>query len=291
MVPNEFGMKVKPNVTNGLGLTLTNAEPPTFLNKKVLIAGKGNETSSISFDDITLRGFHTFSCNPVTDKISSFQNNFGADCMDVCYETVRALRSIDEIKVLEEDDRYWPFYISMFVLMPIVCICFVVQACYIYDGDENLVKTYSEPIMNTCKVFDLCSDWAFRLISLESSRFTETSTMGYFQDNTFKDVQKASLAFCIIGTILVIIELSCKTGGIDPAMQALITSFVVVFEDIPQLSLCGVYLSAMLDDQGFSASDDLLTTLSIVLSSISLVFNIIMIIYNCRDGGPSFSNA
>merc|ERR1711935_1083320 len=109
----------------------------------------------------------------------------------------------------------------------------------------------------------------------------------------YEGVQKASLAFCIIGTLLVISEWygigvvrkdTVLWGMNNQQIRANIGIFVIILEDIPQLSLCGVYLNGMhtdeLDDSadGFQISDDPLTGLSLILSSFSFVYNVVTVI-------------
>jgi hypothetical protein len=135
---------------------------------------------------------------------------------------------------------------------------------------------------------------AFYAVSLHSARFTETSLMGYFRENTFKAVQKASLGFCIIGTILMWSESyaigflgkdSRLMGMNQHTMRSIIGAGVLVLEDIPQLCLCGVYLNALIDEGStFKASDDPLTSLSLVLSSLSFVYNFFTCISQYRKG-------
>jgi hypothetical protein len=57
----------------------------------------GVKNRAFTLSDITLNGTYTYSCNPITDAISSFTNNYAEPCMDVCHETVKMLRSIEEI--------------------------------------------------------------------------------------------------------------------------------------------------------------------------------------------------
>lgn len=247
----------------------------------VQVGAKGKEID-ITLTDITMQGKYAFSCNAVTDDIDTFTDNSANDCMDICHETVKTLRSLEQIMVLEEQNTYNPFYIAMGVIVPFFFL-------FCLAGTQELTPAF----VLTCKVFDWMSDWAFYAVSLHSPRFTEQSTFGSYRDDTYEGVQKASLAFCIIGTLLVISEWygigfvrknTVLWGMNNHQIRANIGIFVIIFEDIPQLSLCGVYLNGMhsdeLDDSadGFQISDDPLTGLSLILSSFSFVYNVVTVI-------------
>jgi hypothetical protein len=277
---------------NGDAIYLNGSITPQFTKSvggwgAVEVGAKGSAKTPILLSDITLNGKHTFSCNSVTNEISSFQfiidrfdANFNHPCMDVCHETVKMLRTLEDIQIVEENDTYTPFYISMAVLIPIYFLC-----CLITTSDgKDICDALYEPLVLTCKFFDWASDWAFMAVSLRSARFTETSTMGYYQDNTYQQVQKASLVFCIFGTVLVFAEsyaigaMGSETRLFDMnkyTLRSLIGIGVIILEDIPQLSLCGVYLNAMHQEVAFKASSDPLTFISILLSSISLLYNLV----------------
>jgi hypothetical protein len=188
----------------------------------------------------------------------------------------------------------------MAVLIPIFFLICLLSNC---DEDKSCCALLNDPFVLTCKVFDWCSDWAFMAVSLRSARFTETSTMGYFQDNTYKQEQRASLTFCIFGTILVIAE-SYAIGAMGSetvlwgynkhTLRCIIGVCVILLEDIPQLSLCGVYLNALHSEVAFKPSADPLTFLSILLSSLSFVYNsytVVKMYYKgkAKDAGETFN--
>lgn len=135
--------------------------------------------------------------------------------------------------------------------------------------------------------------------------------MGQFREDTYGKVQNASLAFCIIGTFLVVAEWYAikfipkkATGPVVCGLnrhqiRANVGFFVILFEDIPQLALCGVYLNGMYKEEagGFSVSKDPLTFLSILLSSFSFLYNLQSAVRQRIKGsamendGPEFSSA
>jgi hypothetical protein len=129
---------------------------PTSINY-VEVGVKGKE-STITLDAVTLNGRYAFACNAVTDDVDSFTNNGAADCMDVCHETVKQLRTLEAIQLLEENDTYTPFYIAMGVLIPfwfLLCLC----CNYSNYEDPECWQVLSPSLVLTCKVFDWASDW------------------------------------------------------------------------------------------------------------------------------------
>lgn len=147
-----------PDVNNGTSVTEINT---------VQVGAKGSEID-ITLDDITLMGKYTFSCNPVTDDVASFTDNYGAGCMDVCHETVKTLRSLPVMMVLEENDTYTPFYTAMGVIVPLFFLCCCITSLgSIEDGGEDEWRQQKLAIMDafvlTCKLFDWMSDWAYVL--------------------------------------------------------------------------------------------------------------------------------
>ena len=115
--------------------------------------------------------------------------------------------------------------------------------------------------------------------------FTERSSMGIYgvtaAAGSYHHVQKASLAFCIIGTMLVVAEWygigfidehAYLCGMNNHHIRRTIGICVIIFEDIPQLVLCALYITSMGDNQW-----DSVTGLSIILSSISFVYNMVTV--------------
>jgi len=269
----------------------------------VEVGAKGDK-HNISREFVTLKDHVTFSCNAVTDDISTFEDNSDAKCMKICRETVKTLRSLQEILSLEEDDTYTPFYIAMGVIVPLFFLC-----CTISDiGEGSDSQCTFTPFILTCKIFDWMSDWAFYAVSLQQRGFTEFSRFGLYRENTFEQIQKASLAFCIIGTFLVIGEWYGFGGikgeesfGLPLAkngyhMRRTLGILVILFEDLPQLVLCVTYLDGikeLYEDQegGFNFADDRLSVLSLVLSAFSLVFNLANVVRNHSMGNSQASFA
>lgn len=272
--------------------------------------GAGETEHGISLQTITLKARATFSCNAITDNVSTFEDNSDAECMELCRGTVRTLRSLSDIMAMEESNVYTPFYIAAGVLVPslLLILCFLSLG----DPDESCCKItipgwLRKPVVLTLKIFDWMSDWAFYAISLQHRRFTEFSVFGLYNENTFRGFQRTSLAFNILGTLLVFIEFGItfvlphpstlkkkKKEGMNQDEINVLTNeikdaymyrwivgvFVMALEDIPQLTLCSKYLNGMNADDGFQLSDDPLTGVSLIMSSLSLVYNIFSIVEN-----------
>jgi hypothetical protein len=264
-----------------------------------------------------------FSCHQITDDISTHHlPEDSKSCLHLCHKSVRTLRALGEIGRMEESDAYTPFYVACGLLMPLMfCVilscmdtekdeeerqgeCCSVGPQYKFSsfvkhedfddivaqnelegkGQENGSCFTWEAFVIVSKTFDWCSDWAMYGISLQSPRFVETGQMGVHLDNTFKHVQRASLVFCLFGTVLLCVDIYAKWKPDNLMFEKLkgkVGFLVIFFEDLPQLIICGVYLKNV----EFNASDDKLTILSIVLSGLSLLYNIVYATKHVRSGG------
>lgn len=325
--------------------------------------GAGETEHGISLQTITLKARATFSCNAITDNVSTFEDNSDAECMELCRGTVRTLRSLSAIMKMEESDVYKPFYFAAGLLVPflLLCLCIISAFKSQASGSEDhytcceaeIPGWLRKPVVLTLKIFDWMSDWAFYAISLQHRRFTEFSKFGLYNENTFRGFQRTSLAFNVLGTLLVFIEFgisflmthpstleeqkkemegkrrdmkdeSCAvdlpaaqlfnagnhgphqstmedkrraveddinvltndinvlTNEIEDAYRIrwIVGLVVMALEDIPQLTLCSKYLNGMNADDGFQLSDDPLTGVSLIMSSLSLVYNIFSIVEN-----------
>lgn len=242
---------------------------------RTVMVGASGQQRALTRSEITLQGKYKFSCNEITDATSTFIDKSEDDCMDICRATVQALRTIPEMMELEENLTYNPFYIAMAVIVPtFFLLCLVCQL-----DNDGAWAIFNPAFVLTCKVFDWMSDWAFYTISLHNPMFTERSSMGI--TGSYHHVQKASLAFCIIGTMLVVAEWygigfisenASLCGMNNHHIRRTIGIFVIIFEDIPQLVLCALYITSMGDNQW-----DSVTGLSIILSSISFVYNVVTV--------------
>ena len=284
-MPDEFG---EPVIRDDIDFSNSNID-------SVSVGAKGLEMP-FARRDLTLHDKYTFSCNPVTNEVETFTDNSAAGCMDICHETVKKLRSLPSIMEAEETNTYQPFYIAMGVIVPLFFLLCLAST-----------EKFMPALVLSCKVFDWMSDWAFYAVSLHSPQFTEQSSFGSFRNNTYEDIQRASLAFCILGTFLVVsewygigfVQKDTELWGMNNhQIRANIGIFVILFEDIPQLVLCGVYLKGMHSDDsatgstrdGYQFSDDTLTGLSIVLSSISFVYNVVTVVRQRLKGSKKESN-
>lgn len=256
-----------------------------------VMVGAGENEHGISLQTITLKARATFSCNAITDNVSTFEDNSDAECMELCRGTVRTLRTLSDIMEMEESDVYTPFYKAAGILAPslLLFLCFISQASGSEDHDTcceaEIPVWLRKPVVLTLKIFDWMSDWAFYAISLQHRRFTEFSVFGLYNENTFRGFQRTSLAFNILGTLLVFLEFFITFAMPHDANERytirwIVGLVVMALEDIPQLTLCSKYLNGMNADDGFQLSDDPLTGVSLIMSSLSLVYNIFSIVEN-----------
>lgn len=289
-IPGENGEPVLSAAVND-----GNAPPTSIQSVPVGAAGSTFGQTEVSLDDITLEGKYTFSCGPITDNIATHNNNNGQSCMDVCHKTVKTLRSLPGIMELEEKQTFTPFYVAVGLLTPMFFLCCCSQLSSKYEGeDAPASKSFWPAVILTCKFYDWTTDWAFYAIPLHSARFTETSAMGQYQADTFRHVQRASLAFCLIGTLFVAAE-GYVIGyfgdnehfeGVNKhTLRSYLGIIVIIIEDIPQLTLCGVYLDSIYSgDVDFKVSEDPLTFISILFSSCSFLFNLLTAVQEYRKG-------
>lgn len=298
MLPDESGLPIIPS-TNLTQYSTNLAQDGGVAEINAVRVGAIGSGNRVTLDDITLGGKYTFSCNPITNDPLSFVNSFNDNCMDVCHKSVKTLRTLAAIAELEENDTYNPFYWAIGFLIPIFFIgCIVFSAEVAEDGDEigwdketwGHIKT---SFVLTCKFFDWSSDWAFYAISLQNPRFTETSEMGEhsttaYRAGTYKHVQRASLAFCILGSLLVVAEwVAILNKDVSKELyhfRSLIGVLVIILEDIPQLTLCGLYLDSLYTETQFKLSSDPVTAISIILSSGSLLYNMYNALSNFTKG-------
>lgn len=77
-------------------------------------------------------------------------------------------------------------------------------------------------------------------------------------------------------------EINVWTNEIKDAymIRWIVGLVVMALEDIPQLTLCSKYLNGMNANDGFQLSDDPLTGVSLIMSSLSLVYNVFSIVEN-----------
>lgn len=207
------------------------------------------------------------------------------DC--TCKPGIQGLACDSEEAADNEAVEFEPFYISAAVVSTVTFSC---SYCYAYDTISDFVtflKVLVFAAFVTLRIFDTMSDWAMCLISLKSERFTLKSTYGSETGlNNYDILQKVALAFTIIGTLLLALDLATLRRRAaawlskyddeldDEERQAIGRGMgaIVVLEDAPQLAIAVVYLKSV---TGFTDvnKDDTLVMLSFTLSILSLLAN------------------
>merc|ERR1711935_502216 len=110
--------------------------------------------------------------------------------------------------------------------------------------------------------------------------------MGAKGNNTWQHLKSASTFFCVVGTITFIVDFwafvkanSAKRTADSNKTRGKTLFGVVIFEDVPQIIICGIYLDAV----GLDPGKDQLAIVSLVLSVISVIYNVVFI-YHALQG-------
>lgn len=207
-----------------------------------------------------------------------------------CDAVATALANIIETRyyALVETNIFKPFYYSA---LPVSGIAFLGSGYYAYSnlgGDTALVATLLFALFVAFRVFDLMSDWGMYSISLASY-------------HTGTALRHASLAFSIIGSILLVVDLKTmreRAGhwfGVDDGSESLKKIgygmlSIVLLEDLPQMIISIIYLLDI-SEEGRKAADDPIAITSLVLSGISMLINAFIGIRSlCQgnSGSPTF---
>eukprot|EP00729_Bicosta_minor_P003113 gene3113-16032_t len=165
-----------------------------------------------------------------------------------------------------------PFY---YAALPITGIASAGSGLYAYcnlavGGDNTLVLTVLFGLFVGFRVFDLMSDWGMYSISLKT-----------YHDG--EPLRHASLAFSIIGSILLVVDLKTmreRAGhwfGVEDGSESLKKVgygmlSIVLLEDLPQMIISIKYMLDVVGN-GRLISDDPIAITSLVLSGISMLIN------------------
>lgn len=203
---------------------------------------------------------------------------------DGCDAVATALSGIirTDFLALVETTDFKPFYNAA---LPITGIASAGSGLYAYcnlavgsdngagagrSPDETLVLTVLFGLFVGFRVFDLMSDWGMYSISLKT----------YHDDGPLRD---ASLAFSIIGSILLVVDLKTmreRAGhwfGVEDGSESLKKVgygmlSIVLLEDLPQMIISIKYMLDVVGN-GRLISDDPIAITSLVLSGISMLIN------------------
>lgn len=182
------------------------------------------------------------------------------------------IRTDTNFLALVETTDFKPFY---YAALPITGIASAGSGLYAYcnlavGGDNTLVLTVLFGLFVGFRVFDLMSDWGMYSISLKS-----------YHDG--EPLRHASLAFSIIGSILLVVDLKTmreRAGhwfGVEDGSESLKKVgygmlSIVLLEDLPQMIISIKYMLDVVGN-GRPISDDPIAITSLVLSGISMLIN------------------
>ena len=194
---------------------------------------------------------------------------------DGCDAVATALSNIirTDFLALVETTDFKPFY---YAALPITGIASAGSGLYAYcnlavGSDNTLVLTVLFGLFVGFRVFDLMSDWGMYSISLKT----------YHDDGN--PLRHASLAFSIIGSILLVVDLKTmreRAGhwfGVEDGSESLKKVgygmlSIVLLEDLPQMIISIKYMLDVVGN-GRLISDDPIAITSLVLSGISMLIN------------------
>jgi len=174
--------------------------------------------------------------------------------------------------------------------------------CYLDESKSKKLNIFWFALFVTLRIFDTMSDWSMYALTLQSDRFTLYSTYGSEGGAdglglgiNANHLQKVSLAFTIIGTLLLTLDLttfrkraaawfSTSAALEEDEQKAVGTGMaaILLFEDLPQLAICIAYLKSVKFGVGDFEGDDVLAIVSLVLSILSLLSNGVLAVQNLR---------
>ena len=192
----------------------------------------------------------------------------GADCSEDLLNT----------KGEEEQELYDKFYRGAIALVVFIEIGGLYVVLRHFKQPFGCAQGILIGIFLGVRSFDMFSDWAFFGISLRKGG---AFAVAYAAQGGDPDaVWAASLAFCVIGSLLYLLDLLGFYMWVDPdaddddaRASTRITAYVVLFEDGPQLALnAAIYLPTM----GVEDADPV-AIVALVMSCLSLVLNCMLI--------------
>jgi hypothetical protein len=242
---------------------------------------------------------------------NAFYGNYtGEDCLGA-----PQLKSLED----EENARYTTYYIAFAVLVTITFFgCFGLAWCggTFCGGSSRYgikevgwrTKLTLVPFVIAFRVSDFMSDWAFYAITLRNGGFFFVLTME--QGVNYAAIHSAALAFCILGSILFVVEIpmgffgrlhlwsteaevnnkysseSSTDGDRTYATTGetcgyfwvpATTILALCLEDAPQLYLQTLYFKTV----GFENADGV-ATFAFVMSALSLFLNLSTVLFECK---------
>lgn len=205
----------------------------------------------------------------------------------------------------QENAQYTTYYIAFGILVTLCFFGCLGVACFIgKDGDDMLTIKYNGwchkltlfPFVVSFRTSDFMSDWAFYAITLRDGGFFYA--LASEDQLNYGAIHAAALAFCILGSILFLVELKLgfyarlelwgreayRDGGYTEYSYGsgyfwvpATTILAMLLEDAPQLYLQTVYFKTV----GFENADGV-STFSFAMSASSLVINLVTVLFECK---------
>lgn len=198
-----------------------------------------------------------------------------------------ALNAKDEMSRLSEGMAFTTFYIAAGAVCLLFAVIFLAWgAAFWGDSDNDFCAdtSWTDRLWITFKAFDVCTDWSMYAITLNNPRFTDWSRFGAASANgngNYKQMQVACLFFSILGTILFLLDFcvsGCGVGKLeksDKVKQGLIKIGTALFEDVPQITIAGLYLWSTGGIDLAANPDDVVPVVSLIASCIFLVIGLV----------------
>lgn len=238
--------------------------------------GKYYKNGGLAVVTATARGTHTCGC--VVDALNDLNGVSGISCGDGYFNTLYveprdqcpaiALALSAHIADEIEAGMMKTFFQVSLPITGVVFVYFGLMAYNDLGGDDNLPATFSFALFVSFRVFDLMSDWGMYSVSLASQ-------------HVGKPLRHACMAFSLIGSILLILDLNTMKAraehwfGITDSSESLKTVgysmlAIVLLEDVPQFIITSIYLT---DVAASGRVVDPVAITSLVLSVISMIAN------------------
>eukprot|EP00729_Bicosta_minor_P017002 gene17002-16405_t len=236
-------------------------------------------------------------CACASPPNNAFYGNYtGADC------------SGDPVLVAlenQENAQYRTYYIAFGILVTLtflgslgVAYCCDFEQVNAIKRDGWRTKLTLFPFVVSFRTSDFMSDWAFYAITLRDGGFFYA--LASEDQLNYGAIHAAALAFCILGSILFLVELklgfyarlrlwgreaywdgdyiaSHREYGSGYFWVPATTILAMLLEDAPQLYLQTVYFKTV----GFENADGV-STFSFAMSASSLVINLVTVLFECK---------
>eukprot|EP00039_Didymoeca_costata_P009085 m.120271 g.120271 ORF g.120271 m.120271 type:complete len:686 (-) comp14352_c0_seq4:44-2101(-) len=194
-------------------------------------------------------------------------------------------------KAKNEDDhseRYKLYYIlsgSISVFVFIATLLFV----GVSDRKAEPCMDFIRTLFLTLRIFDFMSDWAFFAIAVNNPEFRR-SFEGEYGEEWYDPAYSISVLSCLCATALLLPDIdvyfmrmsftteskvlkricTCCSAPNSSSLGKTVTIAVILLEDLPQITLASLYLSAV----GVRTADDSVSVVSLLASILAFILNI-----------------